>query len=301
MNLLDPELSAATHRDSVRGRILQQRYPIHVAGFLASEDRASRTYAEYTRARCEEAGLRFDLEVCAPNAVEQRISQANQDPGIHGVFVYYPVFADGRDARLKDQVAPHKDVEGLCAYWMEKLYLDERFDDPQKRHKCLLPCTPLAVLKLLEGTEAHSDTGLPLAGQVVSVFNRSDVVGRPLAHMLANDGAVVHSFELEGGRTLTRENPQGMPVRRAEALRESGVVVTAVPSKDFEKIRASELKDGAICVNIAAVKNFEDDAVEKAGLYIPRVGPMTVAMCLRNALRLYEDHHLPLGASPAAR
>ncbi len=293
MNLLDPETQAASFREAVRARVRDRGYRIELRAFLSSTDKASRTYAEYTRSRCEEAGLGFRLETPPPEGVEQAIHRANRDPGVHGIFVYYPVFGDDRDAALKDLVAPFKDVEGLCAHWMDRLYANQRFDDAHKRRKCLLPCTPLAVLKLLEASEAHSETGLPFAGQVVTVFNRSAVVGRPLAHMLANDGAVVHSFDLDGGRTLAPGNAEGRAISRAEALRHSSVVVTAVPSREFPLVRAQEIRPGAVCVNVSSVRNFDDDAMERAGLYVPRVGPMTVAMCLRNALRLYEDHHLP--------
>jgi methylenetetrahydrofolate dehydrogenase (NADP+)/methenyltetrahydrofolate cyclohydrolase len=127
----------------------------------------------------------------------------------------------------------------------------------------------------------------------VTIFNRSAVVGKPLAHMLCNDGAKVHSFDIDGGITLEKGRVLPDPIEREEALAESGVVITAIPSRDFEKIKAVELKDGAVCVNVASIQNFEDEAKEKAGIYVPRVGPLTVAMCLRNVLRLFENHHSP--------
>jgi methylenetetrahydrofolate dehydrogenase (NADP+)/methenyltetrahydrofolate cyclohydrolase len=300
MNSLDPDILAAFHRDDVKARIQQKGYELHVTGFLVSEDMACRTYAEYTRSRCEAVGLRFTLVSTDREKVAGLIRQANADRRVHGIFVYYPIFGDVRDSEIKDLVDPHKDVEGLCAHWMRKLYANERFDDPDRKHKCLLPCTPLAVLKLLEETEVHSEMGMPFVGQTVSVFNRSDVVGRPLAYMLANDGALVYSFDIDGGVAITRDSAAREAVGRAQALRESSVVITAVPSRSFEKIRADELRPGAVCINVSSIQNFEDGAKEKAGLYIPRVGPVTVAMCLRNALRLFEDHHLGGRAGHAA-
>ncbi|HTB23010.1 MAG TPA: bifunctional methylenetetrahydrofolate dehydrogenase/methenyltetrahydrofolate cyclohydrolase [bacterium] len=292
MNKLDPDILASFHRDDVAARIQAKGYALHVTGFLVSEDKSCQTYAEYTRARCEAVGLRFSLVTATQANVAELIKAANRDPGVHGIFVYYPIFGDARDSGIKDLVDPYKDVEGLCSHWMQKLYANERFDDPGRLHKCLLPCTPLAVLKLLEETEAHSEVGLPFSGQTVSLFNRSDVVGKPLAHMLANDGALVYSFDVDGGMAITRDDPSRQAVERSQALRESNVVITAVPSRHFEKIRADELRPGAVCINISSLQNFEEESKDKAGLYIPRVGPVTVAMCLRNALRLFEDHHL---------
>ena len=70
----------------------------------------------------------------------------------------------------------------------------QRYVDDAKTQKCVLPCTPLAVVKALEHLEAY-DPALPegnrLRGKKVTVVNRSEVVGRPLAAMLANDGAQV--------------------------------------------------------------------------------------------------------------
>jgi methylenetetrahydrofolate dehydrogenase (NADP+)/methenyltetrahydrofolate cyclohydrolase len=296
MNTLDPDILAGFHRDDVRNQIAQKGYVLNVVGFLVSEDKACQTYAEYTRSSCESVGVRFRLVTASKDAVTGLIREANADPGVHGIFIYYPIFGDARDAEIKDLVAPHKDVEGLSAYWMRKLYANERFDDPGRRHKALLPCTPLAVLKLLEETEAHSDMGMPFSGQTVTIFNRSGVVGKPLAYMLANDGAKVFSFDIDGGVTIDRDNGASGSITRAEALARSSVVITGVPSRQFEKVRAEEIRPDAICLNFSSVQNFEDSAKEKAALYIPRVGPLTVAMCLRNALRLFENHHLHAGA-----
>ena len=71
--------------------------------------------------------------------------------------------------------------------------------DAAKQHKSILPCTPLAIIKLLEMTEAYSSFGLPFAKQTITIFNRSEVVGKPLAYMLNNDGGTVYSFDVSGG------------------------------------------------------------------------------------------------------
>ena len=80
-------------------------------------------------------------------------------------------------------------------------------------------------------------------------------------------------------------------IDRASALEMSDVVITGVPNKSFPKIQLSEIKSGTICLNFSTVQNFEPDITEKSSMFIPRVGPVTVAMCMRNALRLYENFH----------
>ncbi|RXK88923.1 bifunctional methylenetetrahydrofolate dehydrogenase/methenyltetrahydrofolate cyclohydrolase [Chlorobaculum sp. 24CR] len=293
MKVLEPNPVAASFRDAVRRQISEEQLTINIVGILASSDPASITYADYTRAGCEDVGIHFDLKTCEPESVRAVLEEANRDSAVHGIFVYYPIWGDERDAELRDLISPHKDVEGLSPHWIGKLYANERFDAAGRRFKAILPCTPLAIIKLLEATDAYQPYGLPFGAQQITIFNRSEVVGRPLAYMLSNDGARVYSFDINGGFVVdvNSSDHEARPVSRQEALRQSDVVITGVPSPHFEKVRAGELKPGAICLNFSYIQNFEPEAKEAASLYIPRVGPMTVAMCMRNALQLYRNYH----------
>ena len=293
MKTLEPNPIAAQFREAVRRQISEEQLTINIVGILASDDPASITYADYTRAGCEDVGIHFDLRKCEPDSVSGVLEAANRDSAVHGIFVYYPIWGDERDAELRDRISPHKDVEGLSPHWIDKLYANERFDDEGRKFKAILPCTPLAIIKLLEATEAYEPFGLPFGGQQITIFNRSEVVGRPLAYMLSNDGARVYSFDINGGFVVdvNSADHEARPVTREEALRQSDIVITGVPSPHFEKVRAEELKPGAICLNFSYIQNFEPEAKEAASIYIPRVGPMTVAMCMRNALQLYRNYH----------
>ena len=293
MNVLEPNNTAASFRDIVKREISKERFKINIVGLLASEDPASITYSNYARNGCEDVGIAFNLIMVDPGSIKRILSEANSDETIHGIFIYYPIWNDSRDAEIRNMVSPHKDVEGLTSYWISKLYANDRFDDTEKRNKAILPCTPLAITKLLQETEAYMPYGLPFKGQTITIFNRSEVVGRPLAYMLSNDGARVFSFDVNGGVVvdISVNQMEEIAVTRREALRNSDIVITGVPSKNFEKISADELKPGAICLNFSSVQNFERDAKEAASLFIPRVGTMTVAMCMRNALQLYQNYH----------
>jgi methylenetetrahydrofolate dehydrogenase (NADP+)/methenyltetrahydrofolate cyclohydrolase len=293
MNKLDPANTAAFFRDIVKKEILEEGLEINIAGILASSDPASITYCNYARSGCEDVGINFKLINATPDSVVPILSEVNSDENIHGIFIYYPIWGDVRDADIRDTVSPEKDVEGLTSYWIRKLYANDRFDGEENQYKAILPCTPLAIIKLLEQTDSYMPYGLPFKGQTITVFNRSEVVGKPLAYMLSNDGAKIYSFDITGGVVIDKFGSQSetVPVTREMALRNSDVVITGVPSRQFEKIRANELKKGAICLNFSSVKNFESDAKDVASLFIPRVGPMTVAMCMRNALQLYRNYH----------
>ena len=273
-----------------------------ILGILSPEtgDAASLVYARTLQAACEVVGFELVLVRNPLTQVEDRIRKANDDPSIQGIFVFFPIFQDERDKQLKDLVAPTKDIEGLSRYWADKLYANERFVDGDKQRKAILPCTSLGILKSLAYADSLDERpGKTFAGKKIAVFNRSDVVGRPLAYMLKNDGATVYSFDIDGGYTM-RKGAKESPVTRAQALRQADIVITGVPSRAFEKIRGEEIGDNVTCLNFSFVQNYEDSAKRKAGVYVPRVGPMTIAMCIRNAIRLYENNRATYESSDQA-
>lgn len=297
--ILDPSAVAAAFRDELRADIAALPEPLVLAGFLSAEHGPSATYAEYTRKGCEDVGARFELRHLPRLAVEEGIRVANEDPSVHGMLVYYPVFGTQQDTYLRDLVSPGKDIEGLHSFWARCLYDNLRFIDDARRKKAILPCTPLAALKLLDAAGATSPgTHRPLAGRRVCVFNRSEVVGRPLASMLANDGAEVTSFDIDGPQLFTPAPSEGAhrvqetSITRAEALAQADIIITGVPSRQFPLVNAVEIREGTVCLNFSTLKNFADDVIGKAGVFVPRVGPMTVTMALRNAVRLYKDARL---------
>jgi methylenetetrahydrofolate dehydrogenase (NADP+)/methenyltetrahydrofolate cyclohydrolase len=295
MRLLDPSQVAESFRSELRTEIATIPDPMVLVGFLATDHGPSRTYADYTDKACREVGVRFDLRIVHRLETEQAIGQANTDPNVHGIIIYYPIFGTEQDGYLRDLVDPAKDVEGLHSFWARCLYENRRFLDSAKKKKAILPCTPLAILKLLEAAGVfQKGPGRPLTGRRACVFNRSEVVGRPLAAMMANDGAQVVSFDADGPLLFVPRAAEGHEVRettedRRSALGSADIVITGVPNRSFERIRVDELRPGAVCLNFSTVANFSDDAVAQAAVFIPRVGPMTVTMALRNTVRLYRN------------
>lgn len=274
-----------------------------IAGLLSQADGPARTYAEYARRGCEAVGIAMDLREVAPDEAVRALQQANADPGIDGLFLYYPVAGPADDRWLRELVDPRKDVEGMHSFWSRLLYENRRYLEPDRleadhdaadrARRAILPCTPLAILKLLEAAGVHGTTdAAPLAGVTACVINRSEIVGRPLSAMLANDGAEVISLDLSGAvvfePALGRHAHQvrDTDLDRAEALARADVVITGVPSRDFPLVTAAEIKPGAVCVNFSQFRNFDDSILEAADAFVPRVGPMTVTMATRNLVRL---------------
>jgi methylenetetrahydrofolate dehydrogenase (NAD+) len=198
---------------------LNPNNPPKLVGFLANDDPSALKYAEWTARTCSDTGIVFDLVKCTRNDLEERIVEANTDPSIHGILVYYPVFGGSNDQYLCNTVSVEKDVEGLCHRYLFNMYHNRRYLDAEETKKCIIPCTPLAIVKILEFIGVYNHVlqfGNRLYGKVITIVNRSEVVGRPLAAMLANDGAKVFSFDENG--VLEFHRGQGLKLQRHEVV-----------------------------------------------------------------------------------
>ncbi|KAG8684887.1 hypothetical protein FRC09_015087 [Ceratobasidium sp. 395] len=284
-------------------------------GILSTSSAPSRSYAQFTKKTCEGMGIDFILREVGGaleggidgEGVEEAIIDANEDVNVDGIMVYYPIFGGSQDHYLQQVVSPFKDVEGLHVRFHYNLYHNIRFIRPQSLLglpsptqsspmlptqeteapegyvKSIIPCTPLAIVKALEAVGVYNtilDYGDRAYGRTVTIINRSEVVGRPLAALLSNDGARVFSADIDSIQEYTkRPTAQSNGVEKAkrynprhvvhpcslsleQCLALSDVVVTAVPSASY-KVRTEWLKDGCICVNVASERNFESDVREK--------------------------------------
>jgi methylenetetrahydrofolate dehydrogenase (NAD+) len=175
------------------------------------------------------------------------------------------------------------------------MYHNVRFlDPPQNAKKSILPCTPLAVVKVLEYLQIYNSIlpyGNRLFGKTITVINRSEVNGRPLAALLANDGATVYSIDITGVQIFTRGQGIKQPRHQVhdkegwkldDCLPKSDVIIGGVPTEDF-KINTDLIRDGAVCINFSSFRNFDGPSVkEKASIYVPSIGKVTIAVLLRN-------------------
>eukprot|EP00945_MAST-04E_sp_MAST-4E-sp1_P003807 g3807.t1 len=230
--------------------------------------------------------------------LESKIYKANEDPTVHGVMIYYPVFGNEKsfygtsmDDYLRDCIIPEKDIEGLCFPHRSNLYRNIRFmDPPHNTRKSILPCTPLAVVKIVEYLGIYRDNGNSLSGKTVTVINRSEIVGRPLAAMFANDGADVYSIDIDSTFLVTKTAKKLSQATTEEACRASQIIVTGVPTKSY-RIPNEWIQPNTVVINVSSFKNIDKEAVLKIpGVrYVPLVGKVTVAMLERNLLRCY--HH----------
>jgi methylenetetrahydrofolate dehydrogenase (NADP+)/methenyltetrahydrofolate cyclohydrolase len=197
------------------------------------------------------------------------LAKLNQDDAVHGILVQLPLPAQIDPARVLLAINPAKDVDAFHPENVGRLV--------QGRPR-FLPCTPHGVQQLL------IRSGVEIAGRHVVIVGRSDIVGKPLANMLAQRGA--------GGDatvTLCHSRTRDLPA----VTRLAEILVVAIGRPRF--VTAEMVKPGAVVVDVGInrteeglVGDVDFEAVrEVAGAISPvpgGVGPLTRAMLLRNTL-----------------
>lgn len=251
------------------------------------------------------SGFQYELREVDREELEDALIKANGDDSVDGIMVYYPIFGTRQDQYLQNVVDVTKDVEGLTHKYISNMYRNVRFLDEAQLLKSVLPCTPLAVIKILEHLQIYN-TILPygnrLHGHTITVINRSEVVGRPLAALLANDGAVVYSKDIDDVQQYHRG--EGLRKRRHEVEEKPGwgleqilplsdVVISGVPGDKF-KVPVHLLREGAVCINFSSEKVSECASTVAAPIDInsPRISR------LRSSRRLL-SMFLPLASAPS--
>ena len=245
-----------------------------VTTITIGHDSTSELYMKLRNNACNEVGisthhLSFNSE-CTEDQVVQAIQTLNNDDTTHGILIQYPVSKHLHPERLMTAVDPRKDVEGFHPVNLGNAMIGK---------EDLVPCTPLAVLKILEQAK------IPLQGKDVVIVNHSTVVGKPLTALFLNRNATVavcHVFTKDLKRYTKNADilvsAAGVPkLVTADHVKEKAVVID---------VGIIETKDG-VCgdVDFQSVK-------EKASVITPvpgGVGPVTIACALSNMVKTYSN------------
>ena len=233
------------------------------------EDPASTIYLRRKHEAAEEAGIASDDRKLPEETSEQElleiIAGLNADDGVDGILVQLPLPEQMDEARVIREVDPVKDVDGFHPFNAGQLYLGR---------PTLVPATPLGIIALLAEHRIH------LEGAEAVVVGRSDIVGKPIAHLLLQANATVticHSRTAD----LTRHTL------------EADVLVAAVGSpelitQDMVKVGSAVVDVGINRTEEGLVGDVAPAAGEIAAFITPvpgGVGPMTIAMLLRNTVK----------------
>jgi methylenetetrahydrofolate dehydrogenase (NADP+)/methenyltetrahydrofolate cyclohydrolase len=233
------------------------------------EDPASAIYLRRKHEAAREAGIASDDRKLGDHVSEDEllelVSDLNGDDGVDGILVQLPLPAQIDEARVIRALDPVKDVDGFHPFNAGQLYLGR---------PTLVPATPLGIMAML------AEHRIPLEGAQAVVIGRSEIVGKPVAHLLLQANATV---------TICHSRTRDL----AQLTLEADVLVVAVGSPEL--VTADMIKHGSAVVDVGInrteggiVGDVAPEAAELAAFLTPvpgGVGPMTIAMLLRNTVR----------------
>ncbi len=271
--VVDGKQLATELRAEIRERIekLDQGTP-RLAAVRVGEDPGSKIYVRNKRRACANTGLdSIELHLSADLSEDELLEQVqhlNEDPAVHGILVQLPLPDAISAARVAATIRPEKDVDGLHPQNAGKLLAAQ---------PALYPCTPLGCIEILD---RH---GIQIEGSRAVVLGRSEIVGKPVALLLLHRHATV---------TLCHSRTHDLP----SVVREADILIAAVGRPrmvqgDWLKPGSSVIDVGINRVDGKLVGDVDfDAALARAGLITPvpgGVGPLTIAMLLRNTLQAF--------------
>ena len=249
-----------------------------LAAVLVGEDPASEVYVRNKQRACDRVGLVSHLHRLPADATEQEllglIAGLNEDASIHGILVQLPLPGHICESKVLDLIAPLKDVD---AFHPENVGL---VSQGRPRY---LPCTPHGILQLLHRS------GITVSGKHAVIVGRSDIVGKPMAMMLASRSSSTGPDGANATVTVCHSRTADL----AAITRQADILIAAIGKAKF--ITAEMVKPGAAVIDVGINRTEEglvgdvdfDSVKQVAGHITPvpgGVGPLTVTMLLYNTL-----------------
>jgi methylenetetrahydrofolate dehydrogenase (NADP+)/methenyltetrahydrofolate cyclohydrolase len=246
-----------------------------LAVILVGNDPASEVYVRNKDKQAKECGMN-SYEYKLPADISEaellkKVDELNNDKSVHGILVQLPLPKHLSELAVIAAISPDKDVDGFHDVNRAKL---------EKGEESLVPCTPLGCLMLIKDRLGNN-----LKGKKAVVVGRSNIVGKPMAQLLRNEGCEVNVCHSQ-----TQNNPQ--------TAAQAEILVVAVGKPLF--IKSDWVRQGA-CVIDVGINRVEGnklvgdvdyaDAFDKAGFITPvpgGVGPMTIACLLNNTVEAYK-------------
>lgn len=245
-----------------------------MAVVLVGDDPASKIYVNNKKKACAETGIYSEEHLLPAETTQEEllalIEKLNADEKIHGILVQSPLPKHLDEKLVVEHIDPRKDVDAFHAYNVGKIMIGDF---------TFLPCTPAGVIELIRST------GVPIEGKNCVVVGRSNIVGKPMAMLLLHNNGTV---------TVCHSRTKNL----AEICRGADILVAAVGKPKF--ITADMVKPGAVVIDVGMDRDengklcgdVDFDAVEPIASYVTPVpggvGPMTIAMLMKNAVRAAE-------------
>ena len=242
-----------------------------LATILVGDNPASATYVKNKHTACNETGIitkdhKLDTNI-SQTQLDEIIENLNKDSSVHGILVQLPLPEQLDEFATTSRISPLKDVDGLTPHNVGLLSL---------KKAALIACTPSGIMEMFDYHE------IDLNGKNVVLINRSNLVGKPLYHLLLEKNATVITCHSKT-KNLT------------ELCQAADIIITAVGDRTKFTLTPDMIKDSAIVIDVA-ISRFQEklvgdsdyeEIIQKASFATPvpgGVGPMTVAMLLKNTI-----------------
>ena len=275
MILLDGKSLSAKIKDELKGNINSYVQTPILAVITIGDDAASEVYVKNKRKACEYVGMSFlhlDYASCVKEEVViKKIKQLNKDKSINGIILQLPIPDNFNVSKIINTIDPSKDVDGLTNTQAGKLIQNE---------KCLMPCTPKGIMEILK------EYKIELEGKHVVIVGRSILVGKPLMLECINKNATV---------TMCHSKTKDLK----SYTKDADILIVAAGKKHL--IDKTMIKKGSIIIDVGINREngklFGDvnpNVEEVCGYLTPvpgGVGPMTVAMLLKNTFEAYKNQN----------
>lgn len=242
-----------------------------LATILVGDNPASATYVKNKHKACEEVGIatkdhKLDATI-TQSQLNEIIEKLNNDKSVHGILVQLPLPKQLDEFTTTSRISPLKDVDGLTPHNAGLLAM---------KKAALVACTPSGVMEMFEYYKIN------LEGKNVVLINRSNLVGKPLYHLLLEKNATVITCH---SKTKNLK----------ELCQSADIIITAVGDRSRFTLTPDMIKEGAVVIDVAISRFQEklvgdtdyDQIIQKASYATPvpgGVGPMTVAMLLKNTI-----------------
>lgn len=269
--ILDGAKRAAEIKKEIRQKVHKLLYRPGLAVIQVGEDPASQIYVHNKKRDCEECGIVCKDYQLSESVLEydivELVAELNTQKDIDGILVQLPLPHDLDPWPVLQAIASSKDVDGFTIYNAGRLAIGE---------PTIVPCTPTGILDLLQKYR------IPVKGAHCVIVSRSNIVGKPLAHLLLAQGATVTICHSETGDLASH-------TRRADILISAAGVPGLITADMLTRCTAivdvgiTRGKDGKLRGDVC----FEE-VQEKVSFITPvpgGVGPMTRAILLRNVLQ----------------
>ena len=253
------------------GSLKSQNVVPCLATVLVGDNSASQTYVKNKHKACEEVGIitkdhRPPVET-SQNELNELIDMLNEDSSVHGILIQLPLPNHLNEFDTINRIFPEKDIDGLTPHSIGLLAAGKAV---------LKPCTPSGIIEMLDYYK------ISLEAKNVVVINRSNLVGKPLYHLL-----------LQKNATVTTCHSKTKDLNKV--CQDADVIITGVGNRDKFTLTSGMIKDGAVVIDVATthhdgkLKGDTDfnDIISRASFASPvpgGVGPMTVAMLLKNTV-----------------